>query len=194
MRKFPAFKSAVPKAVHALGRKIVSSVTLCMETGMRSIKASVSKSAPMVPAFEWLGELPACRCAHRNHRAAFRQIVREIRLSVIGPGPATEHQRRAERNRIVAEKLIDHAVLVRFRVCFRHVGAEPDVANTASPRTPGKSPPPDPLPTGCPCSAAALGIPQAVDLAVTSEPGWSPARLPKRRRTIREPTMPWSIL
>jgi hypothetical protein len=41
--------SAVPKAVHVLGLKILSSETLCMHTGILRMDASVIRSAPIWP-------------------------------------------------------------------------------------------------------------------------------------------------
>ncbi len=48
-RKSAPSRSAVPNAFQALGRKTRASSTLCMNTGIRSIAASVIKSAPMWP-------------------------------------------------------------------------------------------------------------------------------------------------
>lgn len=40
---------SIPKEFQTAGRKIFSSSTLCMQTGMRSIEASVMRSAPICP-------------------------------------------------------------------------------------------------------------------------------------------------
>ena len=48
-RKSAPSRSLVPKAFQVLGRKMSFSGTLCMHTGMRSIEASVIRSAPMWP-------------------------------------------------------------------------------------------------------------------------------------------------
>jgi len=48
-RKSAPSRSAVPKAFQALGLKMRSSGTLCMNTGMRSMEARVIRSAPMWP-------------------------------------------------------------------------------------------------------------------------------------------------
>ena len=48
-RKSAPSRSLVPKAFQVLGRKMSFSGTLCMHTGMRSIEASVMRSAPMWP-------------------------------------------------------------------------------------------------------------------------------------------------
>jgi hypothetical protein len=48
-RKSAPSRSAVPKPAQALGRKTLSSGTLCMQTGMRSIEARVIRSAPTWP-------------------------------------------------------------------------------------------------------------------------------------------------
>ena len=44
-----ASRSLVPNAVHTCGRKISSSGTLCMVTGIRSMEARVIRSAPTWP-------------------------------------------------------------------------------------------------------------------------------------------------
>lgn len=48
-RKSAPSGSAVPNACQALGRKIASGATLCMNTGIRNSDASVSRSAPICP-------------------------------------------------------------------------------------------------------------------------------------------------
>lgn len=40
---------SMPKAFHTDGRKIFSSGTLCIDTGMRNIEHNVMRSAPMWP-------------------------------------------------------------------------------------------------------------------------------------------------